>query len=175
MENAIHIIVQFKWVKGVKRMFDLKTGNRSLVVVAMAYLCLAGCSATAPGSQPDKDIECVDNEPLPVPGSSVPYDILPTLLKRVDPEYPRLAIAAGLAGDVVVSALVDRCGKVRDAVVTKSSEFSGFDEPAIRAVKQWRFEPARYRKAAVAMWSDVTVEFRLDSVQTLQRSTWEVD
>jgi TonB family protein len=176
MESAIHITVQFKRAKGVKPMTNLKTGHRSQVTLAIAYLCLAGCSTTAPSNQPDNAIECVDNEPLPVPGSSIPYDTPPVVLKRVDPEYPRLAIAAGLAGDVVVSALVDRCGKVRDAVITKSAEFNGFDDPALSAVRQWRFEPARYRASAVAMWSDVKVEFRLnDSLQTMQRSFWKVD
>lgn len=133
------------------------------LIFVLSCISLAGCSATAPEEDLGFHSECVDNQPLPEQGSEVLYDVRPRVVKRVEPEYPRLAQAAGLTGDVVVSALVDRCGRVRDVVVSKGSEHSGFNEPALRAVKQWRFEPAKFGGAPVAVWSEVTVEFRLSS------------
>jgi TonB family protein len=62
------------------------------------------------------------------------------VLHRVEPQYPRTALMARLAGLVVIECIIDRDGHVRDAHVLRSS-FSIFDEPALTALRQWRFSP----------------------------------
>jgi TonB family protein len=56
--------------------------------------------------------------------------------------YPPMALRAGLESDVTLKIQVDPQGNVTRAEITKSGGGS-FDEEALRAVKQSRFEPAQ--------------------------------
>ena len=56
--------------------------------------------------------------------------------------YPTMALRAGLESDVSLRIEVDLKGKVTRAEIVKSGG-SGFDEEALKAVKQSRFEPAQ--------------------------------
>jgi len=56
--------------------------------------------------------------------------------------YPPMALRAGLESDVVLKIEVDPEGKVTKAEIAKSGG-GGFDEEALKAVKQSRFEPAQ--------------------------------
>jgi periplasmic protein TonB len=76
---------------------------------------------------------------------SLPYTTVahpPVPLTRVLPEYPRLARARGLEGEVVLRAIVDSDGTVeRDIEVLQSVPL--LNEAAIAALRHWRFEPGR--------------------------------
>ena len=78
------------------------------------------------------------------------------------PAYPFEARARGLTGTVVVAFVVDPSGMVRDPVVVSSSD-PVFDEPALRGVEHWRFEPGRVNNQVVSFRMAVPVEFNLDS------------
>jgi TonB family protein len=56
--------------------------------------------------------------------------------------YPAMALHAGLESDVTLRIEVDAQGNVTNAKITKSA-VAGFDEEALKAVKQSRFEPAQ--------------------------------
>jgi TonB family protein len=56
--------------------------------------------------------------------------------------YPPMALRAGLESDVTLKIAVDPEGKVIKAEVAKSGG-TGFDEEALKAVQQSRFEPAQ--------------------------------
>jgi len=56
--------------------------------------------------------------------------------------YPPMALRMGLEGDVTLRIEVDPTGNVTKADITKSGG-AGFDEEALKAVKQSRFEPAQ--------------------------------
>jgi periplasmic protein TonB len=56
--------------------------------------------------------------------------------------YPPIALRMGMEGDVTLRIEVDPEGKVTKAEITKSGG-AGFDEEALKAVKQSRFEPAQ--------------------------------
>ena len=56
--------------------------------------------------------------------------------------YPAMALRAGLESDVTLKIEVDSEGKVTKAEIVKSGG-GGFDEEALKAVKQSRFEPAQ--------------------------------
>ena len=60
----------------------------------------------------------------------------PTQLVRVSPVYPEIAARAHIEGLVILEALVDETGEVRETKVIRSVKF--LDEAAIDAVKQWR-------------------------------------
>ena len=56
--------------------------------------------------------------------------------------YPAMALRVGLQSDVTLRIEVDAGGNVTKAEIIKSGG-SGFDEEALKAVKQARFEPAQ--------------------------------
>jgi TonB family protein len=56
--------------------------------------------------------------------------------------YPAMALRMGLESDVTLRIEVDTGGKVTKAEITKSGG-AGFDEEALKAVRQSRFEPAQ--------------------------------
>jgi protein TonB len=56
--------------------------------------------------------------------------------------YPPMALRMGAEGDVTLRIEVDAEGKVIKAEILKSAGL-GFDEEALKAVKQSRFEPAQ--------------------------------
>ncbi|SEO85531.1 energy transducer TonB [Propionispora vibrioides] len=81
------------------------------------------------------------------------------------PVYPLDARRAGQEGTVVLRTLVSTDGSAVDVVVLTSSGCASLDEAAMRAVKKWRFAPARYGSTAVESYYDVRVKFRLDDWQ----------
>jgi TonB family protein len=72
----------------------------------------------------------------------VSHQTPPKVISRTPPEYPFSMRRYGLGGHVVVEFEVNPQGKVQNAVVT-SSDNPAFDDSAIRAVRQWVFEPGR--------------------------------
>jgi TonB family protein len=64
----------------------------------------------------------------------------PRLLHRVDPVYPPEAKKAQLAGSVVLNVRTDGQGNVQQVMVLRSSD-AIFNQAAIDAVKQWKYEP----------------------------------
>jgi protein TonB len=71
---------------------------------------------------------------LPRGGWDVP---MPGLLKRVEPEYPIEAAKRGVAGYVVLDAVIDKSGKVRNLRVARS--VPELDQAALKAVRGWQF------------------------------------
>ncbi len=63
-------------------------------------------------------------------------------IQTVRATYPAMALRAGLESDVTLRIEVDPEGKVTKAEIVKSGG-GGFDEEALKAVKQSRFEPAQ--------------------------------
>jgi TonB family protein len=74
--------------------------------------------------------------------------------------YPPMALRAGLESDVTLRIEVDPGGSVTKAEIIKSGG-SGFDEEALKAVKQSRFEPAQRDGQAVAAEFTYVYRFRL--------------
>ena len=90
-------------------------------------------------------------------GVSAPYLIAGS---RVTPSYPPAAYAAKYAGEVSLRATVHADGSVGEVEVLNSSRKSmGFEDAAIDAVSQWRFEPARKDDAAVDSYTWVRLRF----------------
>jgi TonB family protein len=85
---------------------------------------------------------------------------LPEPIRKVPPRYPVMAERAGLEGQVIVRALVDEMGRVRDAVVVRcSAPGVGFEESARDALLQWVFTPAVQNDHPVAVWVNIPVRF----------------
>jgi TonB family protein len=119
----------------------------------------------ADGSRPAAPPEPAAPSPLPVTmGELVDADdpelVPPRPRRRVMPEYPPLAARQRLDAEVVVSALVSHTGDVQEVRLLQSRRGNlGFDEAAIRAVQQYKFEPATKRGVRVRVWFNVIVRF----------------
>ena len=84
----------------------------------------------------------------------------PVVIHRVSPAYPRVAIAAKRGGFAIVECIIDTNGQIRDAQVLRSS-FAAFNQPALDAVRQWRFLPGTLRGKPVDTIFDLTVTFTI--------------
>ena len=81
-------------------------------------------------------------------------------IQTVRANYPPMALRAGLESDVTLKIEVDAEGKVTKAEITKGGG-GGFDEEALKAVKQSRFEPANRDGQNVAAEFTYIYRFRL--------------
>ncbi len=86
----------------------------------------------------------------------------PRKVRSVNPEYPADARRAGLTGVVVLECTVDPRGEVGDVVVLRG--VPPLTESAMKAVKQWRYEPTLLDGVPVPVIMTVTVNFKLDGV-----------
>ncbi len=81
----------------------------------------------------------------------------PARTAYVAPTYPPLAKAARVEGSVIVEAIIDEAGGVRDVRVLRSNPL--FDQAAIDAVRQWKYAPTRLNGVAVPVILSVSVVF----------------
>jgi TonB family protein len=95
-----------------------------------------------------------------VPADSVPYEKEPTVIKKVDPIYPKKALKDSLEGDVLVKVRVNARGDVVNARVIRTDD-DIFNEAALTAARQWKFTPAVLKGEPVAVWVSIPFRFRL--------------
>jgi TonB family protein len=83
----------------------------------------------------------------------------PTKIVNVAPIYPQEAKDARVQGVVVIEMIVDEAGAVKEAWILKSIPL--FDESALEAVRQWRYEPTLLNGVPRPVRMTVTVNFTL--------------
>jgi len=83
----------------------------------------------------------------------------PALIKRVEPDYPGVAVAGKVSGMVILEATVNESGVVTDVNVLRSIRL--LDQAAIKAVKQWRYQPLILNGTPVPFILVVTLTFTL--------------
>ena len=77
------------------------------------------------------------------------------------PGYPRTAKKRGYQGTVVLSVLVNENGMVSNLWVFTSSGYMSLDNAAVKAVRNWLFEPGKIGDKNVEMWVKVPIRFQL--------------
>ena len=75
--------------------------------------------------------------------------------------YPPMALRMGLEADVELKIQVDAEGKVTKVEIVKSADM-GFEEEALKAVRQFRFEPARKDGEKISSEFTYIYRFRLE-------------
>lgn len=107
----------------------------------------------------------VDSTPLPPPPAEVkpvrPGGSIsrPERIHYVAPAYPPLARTARVEGTVILEAVLDTGGRVREARVLRSVPL--LDAAALEAVQQWQFTPTLLNGEPVPVVLTVTVVFSL--------------
>jgi protein TonB len=81
----------------------------------------------------------------------------PTLIRRVEPEYPVQAALARVQGVVILEATVSADGYVQDVRVLKSVPL--LERAALEAVRQWRYSPVVLNGQRVPFILTVVVSF----------------
>jgi TonB family protein len=84
----------------------------------------------------------------------------PQLRDKITPRYPEQARLARTEGRVILRAVIDENGNVRDISVLRSSD-PVFDDAAIEAVERWKYAPAVQDGRPVSVYFTVIVEFKL--------------
>ena len=88
-------------------------------------------------------------------------DNAPRTRFQASPLYPFQAKKEGVSGEVWVDFVVDEQGRVMEPRVVRSSH-AMFDEPTLRAVAKWQFEPGRRSGRIVKFRMTVPVLFNLN-------------
>jgi len=85
--------------------------------------------------------------------------------KNPPPEYPRTAIELEQEGLVLVSARISREGRPSRVELKQSSGFPLLDQSALKALKKWKFSPARTGFLTHEAWIEIPIRFKLEDVQ----------
>ncbi len=92
---------------------------------------------------------------------SVHLDRTPRAKVQMPPDYPYAMKQTGTSGSVLVEFDVDKSGRVTRAEALKYTDRE-FVEPALRAVRNWRFEPGRKEGKAVPFRMSIPIEFGIE-------------
>ena len=81
---------------------------------------------------------------------------------KVSPDYPEIARAARIEGNVVLQAVIRKDGSVGEINVLRCTRaYMGFETAAVQAVAQWRYQPATQNGKPVDCYFTVLVNFEL--------------
>jgi protein TonB len=92
---------------------------------------------------------------------ALPEDAEPPLPTdgNLKPPYPQEARATGKMGTVVLKVVVLADGRVGDVQVMRGEE--PFASAAVKAVKTWRYTPARYKGVPITVYRIIQIPFKL--------------
>ena len=79
------------------------------------------------------------------------------------PRYPYKSRARGEQGKVILRVVVNRKGRADEVTVVESSGFSRLDKAATKAVRKWRFQPARNNGLTARGVVQVPISFVLEN------------
>lgn len=79
----------------------------------------------------------------------------------VQPQYPRIAIARGLTGVVVLRLKIKGNGSLEEVAILKSSGHSSLDDSALAAAKLWKFKSFSEQESTI-FTTDKTVVYQIN-------------
>lgn len=86
--------------------------------------------------------------------------VAPEKVDAPQPQYTEIARKARVQGVVIVQAIIDKEGQVTNVKVLKGLPM-GLEDAAVDAVKRWKFRPATLNGKPVAVYYNLTVNFRI--------------
>jgi len=78
---------------------------------------------------------------------------------RTAPKYPKRAKMLGLEGTVVIKALIDIEGDIKDIQVLDSSGYTILDKAVTKVAWKWKFEPSYVNGRPAEQWVKAPYEF----------------
>ncbi len=110
----------------------------------------------------NKKLNKDDLDELPIPKAEYLVTEMPSILSEARIRYPEKAKEMGLEGVVVLSLLIDSEGRVREAQIVEGLT-NEMDQEALRAIKDYRFNPAKIEKEKVAVRIRYAIRFVLEN------------
>ncbi len=104
------------------------------ILIALVLLCTLAIAQEKAAEPP-----AASANPAPSSGGSSSSSPEMEVLKSVPPKYPLAAVEKGIFGQVLLRILVTETGEVESAEVVSGEEV--LRQPALDAVKQWKFKP----------------------------------
>jgi protein TonB len=121
-----------------------------------------GVEGGVPGGVPGGVVGGLTSAPAPSRIVRIGGNIkAPTVVHRVDPVYPAIARQARITGAVLLRAVVDERGFVKEVQVVRGVPM--LSDSAIAAVRQWRYQPLLLNGIPCEFELTVTVNFGLGS------------
>lgn len=116
---------------------------------------MMGGATTAPmiGGSNNSRVQFVASKPIDVSSAAL------QLTRRTTPDYPEIARNSHVSGVVSVAITITPQGTVADARATNGPAL--LRQPAVNAVRNWRFKPYMLNGHPVAVTSNVNVNFAI--------------
>jgi protein TonB len=132
--------------------------------LGLAFAGVGGVEGGVPGGVPGGVVGGLPSSSAPAPPPLRPVWVgghvkEPRKVHHVDPVYPRLAADTQIEGVIIVKAMIDETGQVRDASVLKGIPL--LDHAALEAVRQWRYTPTLVDGVPMPIVLVITVTFEL--------------
>lgn len=108
---------------------------------------LLGAAGVSAWAEDDTVYTKVDENPVP--------------LKTPPPKYPESLKREGVSGVVAVVIVIDEKGSIIGSSIAKSSN-SEFEKPALDAVKNWKFKPAKKDGTPVKVRVTIPLRFNVE-------------
>ena len=86
----------------------------------------------------------------------------PNYLKNPPPAYPETARRLGQEGLVVLAVNVSRDGAPDSVEIKQSSGYALLDESAVKAVKRWKFQPAKIGSLSIESKVEIPIRYQLE-------------
>ncbi len=164
---------QQKWAETVEaaRLYMKEAGPEGTALKeARVLLCMARAyqpeDAPSPGEEQAAAPSPSEGEnPLPEILAVAPMRVegevhRPEIIRQVKPEYSEKARRAGTRGTVIVEAIIDDEGCVRNIRALQELP-DGLTESAMAAVRQWVFSPATLEGKPVKVYYVLTINFQV--------------
>ena len=84
----------------------------------------------------------------------------PVPVRTVTPDFPMDMRRANVSGVVTINCLVDPRGEVQDLKVVKSTNVA-FIQPALEALKKWKFKPEQRDGSSVPIRVTIPIKFSM--------------
>ncbi len=81
------------------------------------------------------------------------------LVRKIEPNYPPLALSARIQGQVLLTAIISKTGEIQNLVLVSGHPM--LVPAALAAVKQWRYRPFLLNGEPVEVETTITVNFQL--------------
>ncbi|NLN60598.1 MAG: energy transducer TonB [Deltaproteobacteria bacterium] len=140
---------------------ERKPGDVTDMPIVSPHTPQTAGSVTSKGGMPgNRDCNTAGGELAPVTRPALRQE-RPRYLDVLPPVYPAEARIRGHEGVALIGAEILPNGRVGQITIRKTSGYTALDRAAMKAVRAWRFEPARHLGAPVAVIVDIPVRFSL--------------
>jgi len=131
------------------------------VVPDISAPIVIGMAATGSGAPPPNLVDSTGSAPRPILQTlNISQGVSQGLLiKKVQPTYPRNALAMHVEGAVQLMATVSTSGNITSVKVLSGEQL--LTKAAVDAVKQWKYKPYQLNGEPVEIQTQVTVNFKL--------------